>query len=171
MQRLHIEISQISDIMTPTVLAVTPELSASQAERLAALEGVHRLVVVDEGRLVGIVCTSDLAESHGLVGECMHTTLCCIDPDASVIEAAEVMEENAIGCLPVISGETLVGIVTRGDLRRVGVPATRVRAKCASCGSMDHVRCDERWGNVPFCRECVELACPPEIWEELGMGD
>ncbi|HET6305474.1 MAG TPA: CBS domain-containing protein, partial [Myxococcota bacterium] len=41
-----------------------------------------------------------------------------IHPDASAEEAALVMAERKIGCLPVLEGEELVGMVTETDLLR-----------------------------------------------------
>jgi CBS domain-containing protein len=47
-----------------------------------------------------------------------------IDPDASVEEAALVMAERKIGCLPVVEGGRLVGMLTETDVLRyfAGVP-------------------------------------------------
>jgi len=39
-----------------------------------------------------------------------------VEPDAPAHEAARLMLEHVIGCLPVMRGETLVGIITRSDL-------------------------------------------------------
>jgi CBS domain-containing protein len=39
-----------------------------------------------------------------------------IEPDSSVEEAARLMLTHHIGCLPVMRGETLVGIITTSDL-------------------------------------------------------
>ena len=41
-----------------------------------------------------------------------------IDPDASVEEAALVMAERKIGCLPVVEGSRLVGMLTETDVLR-----------------------------------------------------
>jgi CBS domain-containing protein len=41
-----------------------------------------------------------------------------ISSDATVREAARVMMEKKIGCLPVLEGESLVGIVTETDILR-----------------------------------------------------
>jgi acetoin utilization protein AcuB len=41
-----------------------------------------------------------------------------IGPDASIDEAARVMAEKKIGCLPVVDGEDLLGMVTETDVLR-----------------------------------------------------
>src|SRR5262249_20076920 len=106
------------------------------------------------------------------VATCMSTQVACIEPAAWLDEAAEVMRERAIGCLPVVEEDRVVGIVTRGDLRRAGLPADDVAtAVCASCHSQAHVRVDAKQGGVPFCLECLERAHPPEPFEDIGVGD
>ena len=41
-----------------------------------------------------------------------------VSPDASVAEATRLMLDRKIGCLPVVEGEALVGLVTETDLLR-----------------------------------------------------
>ncbi|MEO6417853.1 MAG: CBS domain-containing protein [Polyangiaceae bacterium] len=50
----------VTDAMTPEVLSVAPDDAADQAVRLMAFEGVHRLLVIEEGHLVGIVSSMDI---------------------------------------------------------------------------------------------------------------
>lgn len=46
----------------------------------------------------------------------MSTKVVCISPDASIIEAASLMEKNDVNRLPVVENEKLVGIIAREDL-------------------------------------------------------
>jgi CBS domain-containing protein len=48
-----------------------------------------------------------------------------IDPNASVEEAALVMAERKIGCLPVVEGGRLVGMLTETDVLRYFAGVTR----------------------------------------------
>ena len=48
----------------------------------------------------------------------MTVNVITIFPDATVKEAARVIMEKKIGCLPVLEGENLVGIVTETDILR-----------------------------------------------------
>lgn len=50
------------------------------------------------------------------VRDIMVTDLVTVGPDMSVTEAAHLMVDRRIGALPVIEGDTLIGIVTEGDL-------------------------------------------------------
>jgi CBS domain-containing membrane protein len=96
----------------------------------------HVPVLDDEGLLVGLVTHRDFLRRVsapqselplGLqtelmrrmeVGEIMNADVETIEPDASVRQAAQVMLENKYGCLPVVDGERLVGIITESDFVR-----------------------------------------------------
>lgn len=61
----------VSEIMSRTVLSLSPEAEAREAARMMLEAGVHRILVMDEGRLAGVVTTTDLVEAvsqHGLEG-------------------------------------------------------------------------------------------------------
>jgi len=113
----------ISDVMTTPVTTVPPMLAATKAWQLMNRQGIHHLVVIDGGRIVGIVSERDgvavigallLADSS--VSDVMSTNVTSIAPTASIGEAASLMRRRAVGCLPVVAGGRLVGIVTRSDL-------------------------------------------------------
>jgi acetoin utilization protein AcuB len=89
----------------------------------------RRLPVVDEsGQLVGIVTDSDLdlflatAPSPGVVkrqhrvDQVMTSPVITVSPDYPLEEAAELMLKHKIGCVPVVEGRQLVGIITRDDI-------------------------------------------------------
>lgn len=64
-----LEEHDISEVMTRRVLALPPGADVREAGRLMTETGVHRLLVVDEGRLVGVVTSMDLVRAvakHGL---------------------------------------------------------------------------------------------------------
>ncbi len=87
------------------------------------------------GGRVGAVPLEQLKERQ--VGEVMHRAVITISPDTPVEYAANLMAENAIGCLPVVNDEEngrLVGMITESDLfhalvRLLGAqePSTRLR--------------------------------------------
>jgi CBS domain-containing protein len=49
----------VADVMTPHVCAVAPDISLREAAEKMSNEGVHRLIVVDRGRVVGVLAASD----------------------------------------------------------------------------------------------------------------
>ena len=114
----------VADRMTaaPALVAVTPSRLGADADRVAAREGVHRLLVVEDERLVGIVCRCDLERAPAeQVAGVMQRDIACIDAAATLGEAAATMRALGIGCLPVARDGQLVGIITRGDLVRCGL--------------------------------------------------
>ena len=97
---------------------------------------VRHMPVVTGGTLVGVVTERDLLRAslsalsgagslerraflHAVeISRVMSHPPITIHPDASVEEAALMMAERKIGCLPVVEGEELVGMVTETDLLR-----------------------------------------------------
>jgi len=114
----------VADRMTaaPAIVAVAPSRPCVEADRVAARELVHRLLVVERDKLVGIVCRHDLQRA---LSERVHTVMqreiAIIDAAATLGEAAAMMRELDVGCLPVARDKRLVGIITRGDLVRSGL--------------------------------------------------
>ena len=52
------------------------------------------------------------------IGRVMSSPPIVISPEASVAQATRVMAENKIGCLPVVSGDELLGLITETDVLR-----------------------------------------------------
>jgi IMP dehydrogenase len=52
--------TRVRQVMTPAVLSIGANEAIQRAVETMAFEGVHRLIVVDEGRLVGIVTSMDI---------------------------------------------------------------------------------------------------------------
>jgi CBS domain-containing protein len=132
---------QVRDVMTREVATLNRNDELSLADDLMRLGRIRHLPVIDEstGDLAGIISQRDLfrgalvrAFGYGeaakrrvmktiVVKEVMTTEVATIAPDESLQQAAKVMLEQKIGCLPVVEGEQLVGIVTEADF--VGLAA------------------------------------------------
>ena len=112
------------DLMSCPVRTIGPDAPVAAARAALLDHGHSALVVLDQGRLTGIVSRRDLdrAARHGLgevsVREVMTRRVLTVGPEAplSVIEARFV--EHDIGRVPVMRGDALVGIVTRQDVLR-----------------------------------------------------
>jgi len=126
---------KVRDVMTgdPTTLKRNDKLTL--ADDIMRLGRVRHLPVLDDDaqNLVGIVTQRDLfrdalAQALGYgrhaqrkildalaVKEVMATDVVTIKPDAPLVEAARLLTERKIGCLPVVENGRLVGILTEGD--------------------------------------------------------
>ncbi|HET7565618.1 MAG TPA: CBS domain-containing protein [Gemmatimonadaceae bacterium] len=109
--------------MTPRVVTIAPDAPASVAWTRMRRRGIRHLVVVDDGRPVGVVSERDLGGRAGSdirrgrsVRTLMTRRVVGAAPDTSVQQAANLMRERLIGSLPVTDGDRLVGIVTATDV-------------------------------------------------------
>jgi CBS domain-containing protein len=127
---------RVRDVMTPEVATLRQDERLSIADDVMTLGRVRHLPVVDDAdpaHVVGIVTRHDLvrgslARALGIghavqqklldriaVKEVMTPNPITIGPDAPLAEAARIMLERKIGCLPVVDAGKLVGILTEGD--------------------------------------------------------
>ena len=121
--------------------------------------------MLENGTLAGIVCKDDLrfAARNALVSECMSSPVLCIAPDTTLREAAQIMIEQNVSCLPVVTGTFLVGMVTRDALATAGLGQEaheNMPGICAACGSREKVRRDPRASGIPLCAECLGRTSP-----------
>ena len=120
--------------MQEKLVTISASDSLSTVEDIMRLGGVRHLPVVHGGKLVGVVSERDLlsvslsnlnesgseerrAFLHALeIGRAMSAPPIVIDPFATVEKAALLLAEHRIGCLPVVDGDDLVGMVTATDV-------------------------------------------------------
>ena len=120
----------VKDSMTRGVVVLSPETTAAEALTLCKERRIRHLPVLEEGRLAGIVSDRDLRSAAPSLGDpgrasalkeiqvsdVMTHDVVTGCPDDPIEEAANRMRERRIGCLPVVEGGTLVGIVTSSDV-------------------------------------------------------
>jgi len=122
--------------MTHHPITVHPDLPVAEALRIMREENVRRFPVMDRktNALVGIVTEKELLYAspspatslsmHEInyllskltVDRVMTTDLITVQEDTPIEEAARILVDNGIGGLPVMRGDTLVGIITETDL-------------------------------------------------------
>jgi len=129
---------RVKDVMSREVRTVGRNDQLGFADALIQRERIRHLPVMDEdGLACAVVSQRDLfrgallrALGYGsraeervlsqiLVKEAMSAELYKTTPETPVAEAARLMIEHKIGCLPVIDGDKLVGIVTETDIVRL----------------------------------------------------
>jgi CBS-domain-containing membrane protein len=110
--------------MTRSVASATTKTPISQVASLMRDLNIGDVLVIDDGKLRGIVTDRDLA-IHGLtngattstpVEKYMSTDVVTGAPDWSVEQLADVMGKNQVRRLPIVQDGTVVGIVSLGDL-------------------------------------------------------
>jgi acetoin utilization protein AcuB len=140
------------------MLTVAPELLCSEAEARARNASVRHVVVARGDELVGVVCRCQLyrARPELPIGDIVAPHVFALDIYATLGEAVAAMAELGVGCLPVLDDGALVGVITRGDLRRMGAPEALLGARyCAGCGSPHGVRSDDH--GVDTCLDCLDV--------------
>jgi acetoin utilization protein AcuB len=109
--------------MTKEPITVEADELLIRASHKMQAGGFHRLPVVRDGRLVGIISERDLREHHGhleqtKINGVMTEDPITVDPQTILEEAAQIMLERQIGGLPVVHEGRLVGIITATDVMR-----------------------------------------------------
>ena len=124
--------------MTRNPVTATPDMAIADASNLMRQEKVHRLPVLDKDkRLVGLITEKDIlfaspspASSLSIhemayllskltVKKLMSKNVVTISKDTTVEEAARMMVDQDLSCLPVLEGEKLIGIVSKSDMFKI----------------------------------------------------
>ena len=107
------------------VYTLGPAASAHDAARLMADKNIGALVVMEEGRVVGIVAERDYVRklvfmAHSpketSVADIMTSPVMYVTPQRTSDECMALMTENRLRHLPVMDGGELIGVVSIGDL-------------------------------------------------------
>ncbi len=118
-------IRQILNKKGNQIFSVTPETTVYDALKLMGDKNIGAVLVLEEGKLVGIMSERDYARKVVLKGkfskeipvnDIMSPNVICIDPDQTIINTKAVMIQKRIRHLPVMEQENLVGIVSIGDI-------------------------------------------------------
>lgn len=115
----------VAEVMSRAPATVTSDTPISEAARQMRAHDIGDVLVVDGGRLAGIVTDRDIAirivaENRDLntpVREvCSGQELTTVTPDTKIEQAVELMRSKALRRLPVVEGDQAVGVVSIGDL-------------------------------------------------------
>jgi CBS domain-containing protein len=124
----------VRDLMTSDVVTLDRNEKLVVADDVMRLGRIRHLPIVDsDGSLAGIVSQRDLFHSglmkalgygsHAqqnvldmlVIKEAMRTEVVTTTPDTPLVQAARLMFERKIGCLVVMDGAKIAGILTEGD--------------------------------------------------------
>lgn len=121
----------VEDVMTRHVITASPDTTVMDTLTIARSNRIRHVPITENNLLKGVVSDRDLRDvspsilasmdvdllEETLVKDIMTTEVITVHPLDSVEEAARLLYEHKIGCLPVVTGKnTLVGIVTDGDI-------------------------------------------------------
>jgi CBS domain-containing protein len=124
-------VTKLGEIMQRDVLAVAPEDTLGLAAEQMAERGVGACVVLDYGRLIGILSERDILRavagrvhsSEARVREWMTADPITASESMSAEEAGRIMVEQGFRHLPVVEDDRAVGIVSIRDVVRWAVEA------------------------------------------------
>jgi CBS domain-containing membrane protein len=124
---------KVKDLMSVDLITLQADESLDLANEVMRLGRVRHLPVIAGGELVGLVTHRDLLKAQvsalaGLsreetseleqripVASIMIRDVVALAPEASALQAAKLMVQRKIGCIPVVDHGKLVGIVTEAD--------------------------------------------------------
>ncbi len=125
----------VSHYMTDEVVTIDEDTSLLEAHRLMGTKRIRFLPVIHDGQMVGVVTRTDLMSSdpsrlasrHNQelslkiliqpVEKVMTRSIISTAPDSLIIDAARLMLERKVHCLPVIDDrKNLVGVISESDL-------------------------------------------------------
>jgi acetoin utilization protein AcuB len=146
--------------MQKDLVTITKDERMTVAKKILKEKNIRHLPVVDGKKLVGLVTNMDIRKSEAspatsleirelhylldklTVGEIMTRNVITISPDISIEEAAILLHDNKIGCLPVVEDGNLVGILTENDVMEILIEVLGMKEK----GSRLEVVVDDKPG-------------------------
>ena len=127
----------IDTIMSTDLITLEPSATLADARAVMQTNKIHHLpVVTDAGELVGLVTLTNLLAatdsflrdddsrihaSEIRVEDVMVKDLATVDEHVSLRQAALFIEKHQIGCLPVMAGDRLKGIITDSDFVAIAI--------------------------------------------------
>jgi acetoin utilization protein AcuB len=124
----------VKNKMTTNPFTISPDQTIPDAHEIMTKQGVKRLPVMQNGKLVGVVSKEDIAQASPSkatafsVGELtyllaktkiskvMTKNPVAISSTALLEEAATMMRDNSVAFLPVVDNSRLVGVITESDI-------------------------------------------------------
>jgi CBS domain-containing protein len=126
----------VREIMMGSPVTLKPDDTLALANDVISLGRIRHIPVVEDGKLRGMLTERDLmgasaTQIFGLkqssknallksvqIRDVMKKRVVTVAPDTPIKDAAHLLADKKIGCLPVVSEGTLVGLVTTTDILR-----------------------------------------------------
>jgi predicted transcriptional regulator len=106
------------DLMTKPVITVSPKDSLSNAAKLLRTHHMSGApVVAHDGTIVGVLAQRDMApKTHKSVQTVMNRDFISVTEDDSIEAVAQLLSSRKLELLPVLRGNTVVGIISQDDI-------------------------------------------------------
>ena len=118
-------VKQLLQGKTKALCTISPDTRVFEALKQMAEKDIGALLVVENGRLAGILSERDYARKVILQGKSSHDTpakeimtecLVCVQPKNTLEECMALMTDKRIRHLPVLENDHLIGVLSIGDL-------------------------------------------------------
>lgn len=124
----------VKDFMTRKVVYISPDTTVAHAADLMREQAIHRLPVIENDKLVGLVTEGTIAEASPSkatslsiyemnyllnktkVRDVMIRDVITVSKFASLEDAVYLMYKNKVGILPVVDHEQMAGVITDRDV-------------------------------------------------------
>jgi len=110
---------KVSEIMNKAFV-IEEKITIKEAAKIMSDKNVGGLIVMRGEKITGVIAESDILKNVSSLGkkvsDVMNKRVIAIDKNDSLENAAEIMAQNKIKRLPVMSNEELVGIITATDI-------------------------------------------------------
>ena len=122
------QVKKLLDKKGHDVYSVSPDATVYDALKLMAEKEIGALVVLEDGKMIGIVSERDYARKiilkgksskETVVGEIMTAEVIHTSPDQKVRKCLSLMTKHHFRHIPVLEDERLIGILSIEDIRRV----------------------------------------------------
>jgi acetoin utilization protein AcuB len=133
---------KVGEIMQKDVVTATPNMSLAHVQRLMRDKRIRHIPVVSGKRLVGIVTDRDIRDASPSpattlsrreinyqmdttpIETCMSRVIITVHADDDLVQAARLLLEHKYGCIPVVAGTQLMGIITEIDCLQAFLAST-----------------------------------------------
>lgn len=130
----------VQDLMSSEVLSMREDESIAKARTIMNVARIRHVPVVDkEGDFVGLITHRDILAvtvsrladitpeiqadlDEGIrARDIMNNDVCTVEPDTRLKDAAHILLRHKYGCLPVLEGRRLLGMITEADFLRLTI--------------------------------------------------
>jgi CBS domain-containing protein len=128
-------VRQLLESKPAEIHSIAPDAPVIEALRLMAAKGIGAVLVLEAGKLAGILSERDYARKIALLGrssadtpvrDIMTAELHWVSPDDSVEHCMQVVTDGRIRHLPVLERGQLVGLVSIGDLVKATIEEQQI---------------------------------------------